>query len=59
MPASLNPICLLRDEPRVTSDCKITMDDLQPESPWRRTDLERATGPGNSILLQASLIPGI
>jgi hypothetical protein len=32
MLASLNPICLMRDEPRVTSDCEITMDDLQPQT---------------------------
>jgi hypothetical protein len=32
MLATLIPICLMRDEPRVTSDCEITMHDLQPQT---------------------------
>ena len=32
MQASLNLTCWMREEPRVTSDCEITMDDLQPQT---------------------------
>ncbi len=56
MLASLNPICLKREEPRATSDCGITTDDLQTqpttEAHGSRT---RDVAPGNAILLQGSL----